>query len=270
MLSRLDDRAVIAVTGPEARTFLQGLITNDVEKLAPNLGLYAALLTPQGKVLFDFLLAEGDGAILIDCVKNAREQLLKRLSLYRLRSKVTIEPRDQLEVLAAWNGTQAHHAIVYTDPRSAKLGLRAIGARAEMPAEVSGQDAYRTKRLEFGIPEGEDFGSDHMFALEADLKELNAISFEKGCYVGQELTARMQHRGTVRKRLMPVVAVAGMLPAQGTSVTSGSREIGELTSTYGDSGFALLRLDRLEEAGDADVNAGDVPLRVLRPAWLFP
>src|SRR5262252_9153233 len=115
--AHLEDRAVVAVSGAEARSFLQGLITNDIERLAPGKGLYAALLTPQGKILFDFFLVEGDGAILIDCLATARDALIKRLSMYRLRAKVTIESRNQLAVLAEWGGGAARHAIAYPDPR---------------------------------------------------------------------------------------------------------------------------------------------------------
>src|SRR6476661_7977882 len=132
-VAHLKDRAVIAVAGPEARSFLQGLITNDVEKLEPGRGLYAALLTPQGKILFDFFLVEGDGAILIDCLAETRDVLLKRLSLYKLRSKVVIEIRDQLAVLALWHGAVARQAISYPDPRLSELGQRAIIAKGEMP-----------------------------------------------------------------------------------------------------------------------------------------
>src|SRR5215471_13038082 len=131
-VAHLKDRAVIAVAGPEARTFLQGLITNDIERLEPGKGIYAALLTPQGKILFDFFLVEGDGAILIDCRADARDALLKRLNLYKLRSKVMIEARDQLAVLAEWDGSVARNAISYADPRLVELGRRAIIAHGEM------------------------------------------------------------------------------------------------------------------------------------------
>ena len=121
-IAQLEDRSAIAVAGPEAREFLQGLITNDVERLTPGAGVYAALLTPQGKILFDFLLVEGDGAILVDCQASARDALLKRLTLYKLRAKVVLEPRDQLAVLAEWDGAEAKYAIAYPDPRLAAPG----------------------------------------------------------------------------------------------------------------------------------------------------
>jgi folate-binding protein YgfZ len=269
MLARLDDRAVIAVSGPEARNFLQGLITNDIEKLAPGQALYAALLTPQGKILFDFFLSEGDGAILIDCPRSARDALIKRLTMYKLRAKVMIEARDQLAVFAAWNNAAIAGAIASIDPRLAELGSRIIGAGGEMPADVAASDTYHARRLSFGVPESGDFGSDKMFALDADLDELHAIDFDKGCYVGQELTARMKHRGTARKRLLPVEGV-GPLPSSDVPVTAHGHDIGELISSYGTRGFALLRLDRLADAGDAPIEIGSIVLKVEKPRWLFP
>jgi folate-binding protein YgfZ len=267
-VAHLEDRAVIAVTGPEARSFLQGLITNDVERLAPGQGVYAALLTPQGKILFDFFLVEGDAAILIDCLAVSRDALLKRLSMYKLRAKVTLEPRDQLAVLAEWNGGHARYTVAYPDPRMPALGTRAVVAKGEMQVGLLPAAAYRNHRLSLGVPEGSDFGSDKMFALDADLDELHAVDFEKGCYIGQELTARMKHRGTARKRLLAVTGTC--LPGPDTSVRAGDKDIGEITAAYGDRGFALIRLDRLEEAHGAPVSAGSSVVELSKPAWLFP
>jgi len=264
----LEDRAVIAVTGPEARPFLQGLITNDTEQLAPGKGIYAALLTPQGKILFDFFLVEGDGAVLIDCVAASRDALLKRLTMYKLRSKIIVEVRDQLAVLAEWDGSSTPYAISYPDPRMPELGRRAIIAKGEMRRGLISADVYLKHRLSFGVPEGADFGSDRMFALDADLDELHAVDFDKGCYVGQELTARMKHRGTARKRLLPINIVPGA-PHDAPVVANG-KEIGEITSEYGERAFALLRIDRLDDAGHANVVSGESAVIVIRPSWLFP
>ncbi|HEY4942503.1 MAG TPA: hypothetical protein VII56_13830 [Rhizomicrobium sp.] len=263
--AHLEDRAVIAITGPEARSFLQGLITNDVEKLSPGKGLYAALLTPQGKILFDFFLAEGDGAILIDCAAAARDALLKRLSLYKLRAKVTLEARQQLAVLAM--DAAVTSAISYPDPRVPAMGFRGVIARAEMPADVTPVADYHARRLALGVPEGADFGSDRMFALDADLDELHAVDFAKGCYVGQELTARMKHRGTARKRLL-VFEAEGAATA-GAMVRAGDKDIGEIAFAYGTRGFALIRLDRLDEAGGAALLTGGVSVKLIKPGWLF-
>jgi folate-binding protein YgfZ len=266
----LEDRSVVAVTGPEARTFLQGLITNDIEKVSPDNAIYAALLTPQGKILFDFLIVEGDGALLLDCRRERRDALVKRLAMYRLRAKVQVEPREQLNVLAGLEGRPAARGITFADPRLEALGHRTIGAAAEMPAVSASQHVYTDLRIRLGVPEGSDFGIERMFALDAGLDELHAIDFEKGCYVGQELTARMKHRGTARKRLLPVVSINGdFLPPRDTSVTAGGQALGEIAATYGERGFALVRLDRLGAADPATLRAGEIEVRLHRPDWLF-
>lgn len=259
MTGVLSDRAVISVCGPEAKTFLQGLITNDITKLAPGAPLYAALLTPQGKILFDFLLSETDGAIYLDVRAPTAEALLKRLTLYRLRAKVELARRADLAII--WNPDSRAE-----DPRRPALGRRGIA-----PAQGSDVSAgYLARRLELGIPEGADFGSDKMFALDAGLEELHGVSFDKGCYIGQELTSRMKHRGTARKRLLPVSTIDGSdLPASGTELRAGTIGLGDITAVYGARGFALIRLDRWEEAGDAVARAGAVDIRLDRPAWLI-
>jgi folate-binding protein YgfZ len=263
MTFRLDDRAVIAVSGPEARDFLQGLITNDMKRVTPDALAYAAILTPQGKILFDFLIGEQDGTLLLDAPAAARDALVKRLTLYRLRAKVEIAARDDLAV--TW--TDNAGAPFLSDPRHRALGFRAFLPKADAPA-ASGSDTFRTLRLKLGVPEGHDFGQDKMFALDSDLDELHGIAFDKGCYVGQELTARMKHRGTARKRLLPVVANA-TLPDPEVPVTAAGREIGTLQSIYDTQGFALLRLDRLEDADTAPLDAGGVAVHVAKPDWLF-
>jgi folate-binding protein YgfZ len=266
--AHLEDRAVIAVAGPEARNFLQGLITNDVERLKPGIGIYAALLTPQGKILFDFLLCEGDGAILIDCATIARDALSRRLSMYKLRAKVTLEPRDGLAVVAMWDGASVAGALTYPDPRVAALGSRGVIARAELPGDLGNAAAYHTHRLALGVPEAGDFGADKMFALDADLDELNAVDFKKGCYIGQELTARMKHRGTARKRLLAFDTATPV--TAGASIAANDKDIGEVTATHGTRGFALVRLDRLEESGGAALLTEGVSVNLIKPSWLFP
>jgi hypothetical protein len=257
MTGLLTDRAVIAVSGSEAKSFLQGLITNDIGRLAPDAPLYTALLTPQGKVLFDFLVNEGDDAIFVDCAAVSSQVLLKRLTIYRLRAKVELSVRGDLSVL--WNEGGL------PDPRLPELGTRRI-------AQANARDAsaeYLSHRLALGVPEGTDFGSDKMFALDAGLEELHGVSFDKGCYLGQELTARMKHRGTARKRLLPIETIDGSpLPSAGADIRAGDIGLGEITSAYGARGFALIRLDRWQEAGDAPVHAGDQEVKIVRPAWL--
>jgi hypothetical protein len=258
MSGQLKDRAVIAVFGPEAKNFLQGLITNDIAKLAPDAPQYAALLTPQGKVLFDFLLSERDETVFLDCAVGCVPTLFKRLTMYRLRAKVELSMRDDLSVL--WNEDGG-----LPDPRQPELGTRNIGE----PKGAEASAEYLSRRLSLGVPEGTDFGSDKMFALDAGLEELRGVSFDKGCYVGQELTARMKHRGTARKRLLPVSTLNGSgLPSPGSEVRAGDKAVGEIASTYGPRGFALIRLDRWDEAGKAPVHAGETDVRIGRPAWI--
>ncbi len=267
MIALLDDRSVIALAGADARSLLQGLITNDMEQLSPASALYAALLTPQGKILFDFLIVEGDGAVLLDCPRSRAEAMVRRLTMYRLRARVEIELRPQLKVLAAWQG-ETLPGISFADPRLPQLGIRSIVAEAETPPGVGQLEPYHAHRRALGVPEGEDFGFDAMFALDGDLEQLHGVSFTKGCYVGQELTARMKHRGTARKRLLAVSAGADLPPA-GTAVTAGEKTIGELISVTGRDGFALIRLDRLEETATGVLTAAGVELRLARPTWLF-
>jgi folate-binding protein YgfZ len=263
MRAVLPDRAVIAIAGADARDYLQGLITNDIRKLAPDKPLYAALLTPQGKILFDFMLFEREGTILLDCARASAEALQKRLSMYRLRAKVEITRRSDLALIALWNGDTEGD---WRDPRVAGLGQRSIAIDC---VDEPSLDAYTAHRLALGVPEGRDFGQDEMFALDADLEELQGVSFDKGCYVGQELTARMKHRGTARKKLLPIEATAGALPVPGTRVSAKGSDLGAITSIYNTLGFALIRIDRLAEVEDAPCRAGDVPVRVNRPKWLF-
>jgi folate-binding protein YgfZ len=269
----LDDRAVLAISGPQARDFLQGLVTNDVAGvLAPGNGLYTALLSPQGKILFDFLVTEGDGALLLDVAKPASDALLKKLKMYRLRAKIDIEVREPLGVYVNLKGhpdnrsaSYADRAITFADPRVAALGMRSIGAHAEMPGNLQSPREYHEMRLALGMPEGGDFGFEKIFALDAGLDELHCVSFTKGCYIGQELTSRMKHRATSRKRILTVTADVP-LPASGP-VTKGGLEIGELISSHGGTAFALVRLDRLEEAR-GDVTAAQIPVALRKPSWL--
>ena len=226
--AHLSDRAVIALEGLEARPFLQGLVTNDlVRSCNRDRGLYAALLAPQGKILFDFLIAEGDGALLLDCAASSAEALVKKLKLYRLRAKIEIAVRPQLSVYAGLTGRPAERAITFADPRLPALGPRSIGAVAEMPADLPDPAPYHAARLDLGVPEGGDFGSDKIFALDAGLDELNAISFNKGCYIGQELTARMKHRGTDRKRILVVSAPTPPCPPAGACDKAATPMLGE-------------------------------------------
>lgn len=260
MTHLVEDRAVVALSGPDARSFLQGLITNDIDRLAPDKPVYAALLTPQGKILFDFLIVDdGTGTILLDCPAASRDALIKRLSMYRLRAKVEIKPRDDLAIFASWDGS-ALPGPSFEDPRLAALGRRLIAPKADV------ERGYLAHRLSLGVPEAADFGSDKMFALDAGLDELHAIAFDKGCYVGQELTARMKHRGTARKRLLLVQSDTPL--TLNADLRANGHSIGEIVSVYDTKGFALVRLDRLAEAGDAPVEADGKHVSIVKPDWL--
>jgi hypothetical protein len=266
METLLADRAVLEIRGDDARTFLQGLITNDIHRLETDKPLYAALLTPQGKILCDFLLYAYEASVLLDCPAVGAADLKIRLSRYRLRARAEIVLRADLAIAASLETAHAGSGS-YRDPRHPALGWRTV-LTAGSPPELSPSRAYLDRRLALGIPEGADFGSDRMFALDADLDELHGVSFDKGCYVGQELTARMKHRGTARKRLLPV-ETDGLLPVADTPIAAGERELGIITSAHGERGFAAIRLDRLEDAQGVALHAAGVPVRIRKPEWLF-
>jgi hypothetical protein len=271
MIAELTDRAVVSVSGPEARAFLQGLVTNDAEKVAPGHACYAALLTPQGKILFDFLIIEDDGTLLLDCRREAREALIKRLSLYKLRAKVEIKGRDDLAVFASWDFDLPHNqpSGYFLDPRVEGLGIRWYAANSGYRINSGNSADFQNHRLDLCVPEGDDFGSDKMFALDGDLDELHGVSFGKGCYIGQELTARMKHRGTARKRLMALTTRDGSPLVRDTPVTAKGRKIGAVASVYGTRGFAIIRLDRLAD-DMAPLEAGGTAVNITKPSWLFP
>jgi folate-binding protein YgfZ len=254
-IAHLDDRAVLRVAGDEPRAFLQGLLTNDLDALAPGRPLYAGLLSPQGKALFDMLVVDGgDGAVLLDVAAERAEALAKRLALYRLRKPVTIAPTP-LAVFAGWAGDAAGHAA---DPRFAGLG-----DPIDAPGAV-GAAAYDAHRLAVGVPCSADIGSDELLWLETGADLLGGVSFSKGCYVGQENTARMHHRDKVRRRLVPV-DVAGT-PGDGVVRDAAGRSVGSLRSLRDGAGIAHLRLD----AAAGPLTVGGAPLGVRRPAWLEP
>jgi folate-binding protein YgfZ len=261
----LMDRAVLCVSGADSRAFLQGLVTNDIRNLAPDAPLYAALLTPQGKILHDFLLYAHDDCVLLDCGSATASDLRTRLTRYRLRAKVEIASRYDLAIATSWNDMEPESGS-FRDPRHSALGWRTVVSATPATEPSAGGD-YLDHRLSLGIPEGPDFGTDKMFALDADLDELHGVSFDKGCYVGQELTARMKHRGTARKRLL-FLESDSPLPAADAPVTAGEREIGVITSVYGRRGFATIRLDRLAEAEGVPLQAAGVSVGIRRFEWL--
>jgi folate-binding protein YgfZ len=176
---------------------------------------------------------------------------------------VDIAGRADLAVIAAWNGDVEGD---WRDPRLGGLGYRSVAG--DSVDELS-LEFYIAHRLDLGVPEGRDFGHDEMFALDGDLEELHGVSFEKGCYVGQELTARMKHRGTARKKLLPIAAKTGGLPTPGARISAKGSDLGAITSIYGNRGFALIRLDRLAEAQDAPLESNGITVAVKKPSWLL-
>jgi len=276
-LARLDDRAVLHVAGEAAHGFLDGLITSDVDNAQPGKPIFAALLTPQGKILFDFFLhvaPESESGFLIDCRRDMLPELTKRLKFYRLRAKVTLDERaDDLAVIAGWGDAAAPEASLAggPDPRLPALGWRAVAKVEDAPAGDASGDDYKAHRMGLGMPEGGvDFAFGETFPHEALMDRNTGVDFAKGCYVGQEVVSRMQHRGTARTRIIPVAALSGELPEPGTDISAGGKAAGTLAAATGSRGLARLRLDRVEDAiaaGEA-VRAGDVDIALNAPDWL--
>jgi folate-binding protein YgfZ len=256
--ARLTSRAVIAVSGPDWRSFLQGLLTQDVETLAPGELRFAGLLTPQGKLLYDLFVAGTEDGALLDVQADQRDALLQRLTIYRLRAKVTLEASDR-PVLAVFGGEVAGEGL-YADPRLLALGARAYDDRAANADE----DAYDAHRLALGIPGPADWGEEKTYPIEANFDLLAGVDFKKGCFVGQETTSRMKRRGTIKNRMLPITFEGPPL-AFGAEVLAGELRAGEVLSGRDGRALALLRLDRI---GGADLTVEGRPVRVERPEWL--
>lgn len=261
-LAALPERGVIEVAGEDRVTFLQGLVSNDVEQAHPGCAVWAALLTPQGKWLADFFIfAEGD-RLLLDAERAQTPMLVQRLNRFRLRSKVAIQPRDDLSVYAAWDGPPEGTAIAAPDPRLPEAGWRLLSL-LPLPTNAEFAD-WDLHRLKLGLPDGSrDLEPEKTILLEAGFDELNGVSWSKGCYMGQELTARTRYRGLLKRRLVPV-AVDGPLPAHGTPVLRDGAEVGSFRSGRDGLGLAILRLDALA----ASLHSGDVRLSPRLPKWM--
>jgi folate-binding protein YgfZ len=258
----LKDRALVSVAGEDAQKFLQDLVTADIDALAAGGATYAGLLTPQGKVLFDFFIIRERQGYLIDCVLSQREALIKRLTFYKLRAKIAIAAADQRPALAVLEGSVPNGI---DDPRTAAIGQRLYDG----PATEDGTGAYHQQRIALGLAEGgQDFESGEIFPHEANFDQIGAISFRKGCFVGQEVVSRIEHRGTARSRILPC-RVEGALPAKGSEISVAGKVIGRACSGAGNRLLALLRLDRLEEARGSGqpVTAGGSTLHPERPPW---
>src|SRR3984885_8746985 len=274
----LPDRGVVKITGETARDFLNGLITTDVTRPQPGLGRFGALLTPQGKITVDFLITEAPaghgGGFLIDCPKVLAQTLADKLGFYRLRAKVGIENlSNSLGVLAAWDGEAALKPdLTFTDPRNAKLGLRILVPAELVPkaadligAELVDASAYEAHRIAKGVPRGGlDFMYGDAFPHETNMDRLAGVDFDKGCYIGQEVVSRMQHRGTARTRTVRVL-LDGPAPETGSTVLAGDKSVGTMGSAADHHGLALIRIDRAADALQAGtpLTAGGLALRLV-------
>jgi len=252
----LQDRGIVRVSGEDAASFLQGVLTNDVENLKPYEACYAALLSPQAKILFDFLVvrlpAEAGAAFALDCAASQAADLARRLSFYKLRAKIAIVDESADHGIFAYWGIEPEVApggIAYADPRARGLGRREILPIAKAIAVAEANLAeYEALRISLGVPKGGvDFAYGDAFPHDVNMDLLNGVDFEKGCYVGQEVVSRMKHRGGVRKRIGRV-RLDGAAPAAGTPITDRDLPVGTLGSSADGLALALLRLDRVEEA----------------------
>ena len=283
----LEARGILRLSGPDSKTMLQGMVSGDVERVRPDHAIWAAFLTPQGKYLFDFFIGQMGDDLVLDCEGARLGELLKRLNMYKLRADVTItDASDALSVFAAWGegataklglGAERGSAVAtkggvaFVDPRLAGAGVRVVGSPANTEqlvgdaVESAKLDAYEHLRISLGLPDASrDMQVDRALLLENGFNELDGVSFEKGCYIGQEVTARTRYRGLVKKRLLPVT-IDGPAPEAGTPIMAGERAIGEMRTSAGNVGLALLRLEHL---GLAPFNAGDASLRPRVPEWV--
>lgn len=262
-VAELPSRAAIALTGPDWRGLLQGLITQDVESLTSGTARFAGLLTPQGRLIFDLFVIDQGERCLIDCVADRREALMARLALYRLRAKIDIAACEA-RVEGLW-GAAAAPAEWVADPRLLELGFRGYGAPPPPDAVRVDEAAYEAHRLALGVPGPEDWGMESTYPIEANFDLLAGIDFKKGCFVGQETTSRMKRRGAVKSRMAPI-GFEGPAPPHGAELLAGSLRAGVALSGVEGRAMALLRLDRLE-AGPL-VLADGRAWRPLWPAWM--
>jgi folate-binding protein YgfZ len=270
----LPDRGVIEAAGADATGFLQRLITNSVLNIPKGEGRYAGLLTPQGKLLFDFFvvpLPEGpDAGYLIDCAGEQTADLVKRLNLHKMRAKIAIEDKSNKFAVAAifgGEGATGIEGIFYRDMRGPNMGLRVVAPREALAKLTRAASRYEAHRIAQGVAKGGvDFRYGDAFVHDANLDLMNGVDFKKGCYVGQEVVARVHYRNSARKRIVKI-HFDGSAPAQGTQIMAGETTIGQVGSTVGVEGLAMVRLDRLEEARAAGValKAGDVGVDVTLP-----
>jgi transferase CAF17, mitochondrial len=284
--AELPARGVLEVAGEDRVAFLQGLVSNDVAKVSPERAIYAALLTAQGRYLFDFFIVALGDALYLDAEAARLADLQRRLSIYKLRAKVTLSDASaRFAVAVAWgDGTNASltlgdvgaaksfaGGVAYADPRFGGLGARFLMPRDGGPTAIAAAgfaptdaEAYDRHRLALGIPDGtRDLPVEKALLMEAGFDELNGIDWQKGCYMGQEITARMKYRALAKKRLLPVT-VQGAMPAPGALITHNGNEAGEILSGRDGYALALLKLDALDGA----LIAGDATITAAKPDWM--
>src|SRR6186713_1408472 len=276
------DRGVVKVAGDDARRFLNGLVTGDMAKVAAGKPCFAALLKPQGKIIADFIIAEAPaedgGGFFLDCPRALAPGLVEKLNFYKLRAKVTCEDLSEvLGVMAVWDGAGAtEYGLIYSDPRLPALGQRVMlpphlakETAADLGAELFEAQAYEAHRIAQGVPRGGvDFIYGDAFPHETDMDQLEGVDFDKGCYIGQEVVSRMEHRGTARNRIVPVRS-EGFVPDAGIPVMAGEKQVGVTGSHAGNRGLAMLRLDRVADARAAGLLliAGGVAIEPQKPDW---
>ena len=282
----LDDRSVISVAGKDRHTFLQGLVSCDVSKSVEQTAVYGAFLTPQGKYLFDFFLVELDGCLLLDCEQRRAEEFRKRLEFFKLRSDVSIDLVSNYQVTAIYGSAifktldlsqtrgfcvKIPGGAIYTDPRISSMGARCLtrgnieNFLDQFGIEEGNSEEFDYQRISAGLPNGSldiEVGKSNL--LECGFEELNGVNFEKGCYMGQELTARTKYRGLVKKRLMPV-RVIGEMPASGAPITQDGKNVGQLRSTCRNIGIALIRIEALKHPGQ--LKSEDAKIVTIKPDW---
>src|SRR5215472_7847364 len=276
----LPDRGVIKVIGDAARKFLHGLVTADMLGVAPGTVRFCALLTPQGKIIADFFVTEAPqaegGGFFLDIPRALAVTLVEKLNLYKLRAKVLIEDLTEiLGVLAVWDGAgTTTQGLSFADPRLPALGFRvmipphrAAMAASEVGAALVSAEDYEAYRIALGVPHGGfDFAYGDAFPHEADMDQLGGVDFAKGCYVGQEVVSRIEHRGIARTRAV-ALRYDGAPPEKGAAITAGERQVGTMGSAAHGRGIALIRLDRVAEAEQTGLAAGGIPIRLVKPDW---
>jgi folate-binding protein YgfZ len=278
----LPERGVVKVSGETARPFLNGLLTNDIGKVTPEHPRFSALLTPQGKIIVDCIVVqapeEDGGGFFLDCPKALAPSLAERLNFYKLRAKLDIsDVSREIGVMAVWPGPGATQSgLIYPDPRLPALGYRVLlppqeadAVAEELAATLLDASAYDEHRIALGVPRGGvDFVYGDAFPHETDMDQLGGVDFGKGCYVGQEVVSRMEHRGTARNRIVSLILDHGA-PEEGLPVTAGDKTIGTMGSSAGGRGIATLRLDRAADAREAGIplQAGNITVRAVKPSW---